>query len=229
MSHYGLFLCLPPWAGKNWREAADLAMEPFRIDDETGRGECDYWHSSGGFWVRPECVDDPLIVPSSTEWPGDPLRCDGGPKRTLDLAGMRSAAVATGREVWAAWQDAVRRHPPALPFDRLRPRYSDPAAAWDAFQAQPLVREFDARHADEATCSTPCGPTPPRTWSRGSVTTRSASSIARAEWAVTTYAFISTDGRWFDAETTPGYRSLLRTYLDDLPDEAFLIALDCHS
>lgn len=228
MSHYGLFLCLPV-ADENWRAAADAAMEPFRIDDETGHGEWDHWNTDGGLWVRPECVDDQLIVPSSTEWPGDPLRCDGGPKRVLDIVGMRSAAVATGREVWAAWQEAVRRNPPARPFDRLRPHYADTAAVWEAFQAQPLVREFDARHGDQGDLFNtvrPVGSVDVVTWF-GDDEERFLER--EAELAVTNYALVTTDGRWLDAETTPDYRSVLRSYLDGLPDDAFLIELNCHS
>jgi hypothetical protein len=228
MSHYGLILCLP-WADDRWREAADTAMEPFRIDDETGHGEWDHWHTSGDFWVRPECVDDPLIVPSTSAWPGDPLRCDGGPKRALDLAGMRSAAVAAGREVWAAWQDAVRRHPPALTFDRLRPRCPDTPTTWDAFRAQPLVREFSARHAEEDDLFHTVWPNDSSDVVAWFGADEERFVDREAELAVTEYALLTTDGRWFDVEVTPGYRSLLRSYLDDLPDEAFIIALDCHS
>lgn len=209
MSHYGLILCLPT-ADEKWRVAADAAMEPFRIDDETGRGEWDYWHTSGGLWVRPEWVDEPLIVPSSTEWPGDPLRCDGGPKRVLDLAGMRSAAVAAGRELWAAWQEAVRRHPPALPIDAM--------AGWDAYYAQPLVREFASRpDVEDSDVIAWFGDDEESFLDR------------QAEQAVLSYALLTADGRWLDAEATPGYPTLLRSYLDDLPDDAFVIELDCHS
>jgi hypothetical protein len=227
MSHYNLILCLPV-ADENWREAAGSAMEPFRIDDETGLGEWDHWHTSGGFWVRPECVDDPLILPSSTQWPGDPLRCDGGPKRVLDLSGMRSAAVADGQQVWAAWQEAVRRHPPALPFDLLRPRFANAADAWDTYAAQPLVREFKKRHDDEDDVFNAVWPDDADVvgWFGDD---EERFLRRQAESAVMAYAVVTVDGRWMDAEVTPNFAPLLRLYLDGLPDDSFVVELYCHS
>jgi len=131
MSHFGIQVCLAPGSETDWPAAVASAMEPYRIDDETGLGEWDHWHSSGDFRVRPEHVDDPFLVPSS-QWPADPLRCDGGPKRALELI-------------------------------------------------------------------------------------------------ETTFALLAVDGRWFDIEQTPDYEAVARAYLDALPDDTFVIELDCHS
>ena len=67
MSHFGIHICLPAGWENDWRAAVEAAMAPYRIDDTTGSGEWDHWSSSGDFWVRPNCVDDPFIVPSS-QW-----------------------------------------------------------------------------------------------------------------------------------------------------------------
>ncbi|WP_436536085.1 hypothetical protein [Actinoplanes sp. HUAS TT8] len=216
MSHFGVYVCLSSGSEADWRTAVGGALAPYRIDDETGLGEWDYWNSSGQFLVRPEYVDDPLIVPSS-QWPADPLRCDGGPKKVLDLAGMRTAARDRAYQVWAAWREAVSRHPPARSIEECESRAE--------YEAQPLVAEITARRDDEddvlallrATELAYLGDDEQR-----------FIDMAVQE-ALLTYALVTVDGQWFDVEQTPDFTALLWPYLDGLPDDTFIIELDCHS
>jgi hypothetical protein len=227
VSHFGVLVCLPPGTGANWRPATEAALRPYRIDDETGLGEWDHWFSEGELWVRPDRVGDPLIVPSLI-WPADPLRCNGGPVGALDLAGMRAAAVATARSLWAGWHESARRNPPARSWDELRPRYPDARSTWAAYHAQPLIDEVRARAAvqDDVFHQIPLDDTDHFGFF-GDDEERFVDRQARD--AVLSYALVTPDGRWLDREQTPGYLSLLGPCLDGLPDDAFLIELTCHS
>ncbi|AEV85432.1 hypothetical protein ACWT_4412 [Actinoplanes sp. SE50] len=218
MSHFGVYVCLAPGAEADWQAAVAAVMAPFRIDDETGLGEWDHWHPSGQFLVRPEYADSPLILPS-TRWPADPLRCDGGPKRMLDLEGMRTAARDRAGQLWAAWREAVSRHPPA--------RSLETCASREAYEAQPLIAEIRARSDDE-------GDVFGLLWTDGrDEVTYLGDDEQRfldtaVESALMTYALVTLDGRWLDMEQTPAFASLVWPCLEGLPEDAFVIELDCH-
>lgn len=217
MSHFGVYVCLMPGSEADWRAAVDVAMAPYRIDDQTGLGEWDEWHSSGQFLVRPEYADSPLVVPSR-QWPAEPLRCDGGPKRTLDLAGMREAARDRAKLVMAAWREAVSRHPAARTLEK--------SASRAEYEAQPLVAEVKARWDDEDDVFSYL-----RTSGQDEVAHLGDEQHfldTAAQRALLTYALITLDGQWLDSEQTPVFTSLLWPYLDGLPEDAFLIELDCH-
>ncbi|PRY17654.1 hypothetical protein [Pseudosporangium ferrugineum] len=125
---------------------------------------------------------------------------------------MSAAAVADGQELWAAWQESVRRHPAARPLDELRSQYPDAQQARAAYDAQPLIREVQGRRRNEHDVLS-------RAWISGVDEVgyfgydQQRFLDGRAQMAVTTYALLTMDGRWLDMDQTPNYRSLAQRYL----------------
>ena len=202
----------------------------------------DYWRI-GGRWggyfpYRNEVAGQVIRTERGWDSPDDimPLHCDGGPKSALDLKAMRAEKAAEARKLYAGYQEVTAGTPAALPWSAFTDNIS-PESGYTAEQARD---EYHSQPRVEAL--------------RGSETFRWHDDVigefsvpeklyverARAR-AVPGYAVVTTDGRWMapgkmgwfgmssDEENDRiGYWEASNAYIEALPDDAWLVALDCH-
>ena len=202
----------------------------------------DYWRI-GGRWgayfpYRKDCAA--LVIKTERGWdsPDDtmPLHCDGGPKSALDLKAMREEKAAEARKLYAEYQEIVARTPAALPWSAFRDNISEGTGytadqARDEYHSQPRVQALSSsetfRWRDDVI-------------GEFSVSEKLYIERARAR-AVPGYAVVTTDGRWMapgkmgwfgmssdDEGTRIGYWEAANAYIEALPDDAWLVVLDCH-
>jgi hypothetical protein len=203
----------------------------------------DYWRIGGrwGGYFPYRAGHAREILKSQASWdsPGlKPGHCDGGPKRVLDLDGMRDEKAAAARRRYAEFTELTRGTPEPLPWrsfaDNISPEHGyTPNQAREEYYSQPRIQAlkgtpFDDPFADDVAEEF-----------NGKNEAQYA-EIARAR-AVPGYAIITTDGRWMApgrmgwfATSTDGegdrigYWEASNAYIDALDDEVFLVALDCH-
>lgn len=203
------------------------------------------WYAIGSRWggslrYRPGCAEQVLNADrgpaASRETPKiAPLRCDGGPIRALDIQGTREEAADEARRALEQWTALTAGLPAAKSWAQHRdmtdtvPGYTIDQARTD-YRAQPLVRALrgsDFEWADD----------PVAQYSRPLADLQDE---ARAQ-AVLGYALVRRDGTWL----APGdmgwfasssdneasrllYREAANAYVDALPEDAWLIMVDCH-
>ena len=206
------------------------------------------WYSVGGRWAgslryKPGCADQVLNADEGQSESGfgwDPrtvsaLHCDGGPKRALDLEGTRAEAAATARKRREEWQQVITGTPEAMSWAGFRARVdSEPGytieQAREDYAAQPRVqalKDTDFRWWDDAIAHFQ---RPPEV----------LEEEARAK-AVPGYALVRLNGTWLapgemgwwamssdDENSRLAYQEAANAYIDALPDDAWLIVVDCH-
>jgi hypothetical protein len=240
-----------------WADVARLYNEKYADDeermlvDESGRAysmstrnpdaKWDYWRV-GGRWggmfpYRQEHAREVMKPERGWDSPDTimPLHCDGGPKRALDLDAAREEAAQKARKTWREFHDAVAGTPAALPWATFRemldtlPGYTIERAR-EEYRSQPRVQAIDGsdfRHHDDPIAAF-------------AVPVDLFAEKARAQ-AVPGFATLTLDGRWMapgrmgwfastDAtdSTRIGYWEAANGYINALPDDAWLIAVDCH-
>lgn len=204
------------------------------------------WWSIGGrwggaLWYKPGCADlviDPDTGPAASgETPGVQAgTCNGGPKHALDLERTRQAAEDKARENHGKWQELTSGLPEARPWSHFRemidvvPGY-DVNKARQEFQAQPVAQALRGTDFD---------------WVLADAIEKYARPLedivaeARAG-AVPGYALVRRNGSWLapgemgwwaissDNEASrAAYHDAANAYVDSLPDDAWLIMVDCH-
>lgn len=250
-----LFQSLPDpitWAdiAKVHNERYGDESDPILVDDEgraytmsTRNPDAKWdWYQVGGrrggyFPYKQESAG--LVINGERGWssPKDikPQHCDGGPKHALALASLREEKAAEARKAYADWTEVIAGTPDALPWKTFAENISpengytaDEARA--AYRAQPRVQAFqqtDFKWRDDpiADFSIP-----------------EALYVERQKArAVPGYAILTADGRWmapgrmgwFGMSTDEvgdriGYWEASNAYIESLPDDAWLIAVDCH-
>lgn len=236
MTNFGAMVCLPATDPRDVRAAIAAVMAPYDAGtgldpDETGHGKWDHWMIDGEYLVQPAFADDPAIIRESA-WPSgaariyEPLRCDGGPVRMLDIAAMRTAARETGRREWAEWSSLLARYPVARSSDELKAEHG--TGGWKVFAAQPLVRAAGKQPPGSPLHSAPFGSDPVKYFGDDEeVFLADCAARALSEWAVVTL-----DGAWLDYDGFAGpAREFTRCqagYLDGLPGDAVIVRLSCH-
>jgi hypothetical protein len=197
---------------------------------------------SGYFVHRADSDRDRRLVTGEKSWanegkPRELFHCDGGPRELLDFAAQRDAAgirAAEQYDKWAAlteglpegqsWMSFLERYeaaPDAYPIDRAR----------DDYHAQPAYRAASAsedfRWFDDVI---------------GYFAHSRDEHIAAARnSAVPGYALLALDGTWVgpgemgwfgmssDTESSRAlYHEQANAYLDTLPGDAIIVAVDCH-
>lgn len=201
----------------------------------------DYWRI-GGRWgsyfpYRDGCTA--LVIKTERGWdsPNDtmPMHCDGGPKSALNLKAMREEKAAEARKLYAEYQETVAGTPAALPWSAFRDNISVGGytieQAREEYRTQPRVERL---HASETF-----------RWRDDCIGEFSVSEKLYVERerarAVPGYAVVTTDGRWmapgkmgwFGVSTDGqddriGYWEASNAYIEALPDDAWLVVLDCH-
>jgi hypothetical protein len=266
VSQFYATVCLPPSPPDRVEAALAAALAPFDMNQPAAgnlNGRWDRWYispSDDRFAVKPGHDGDPRLIHQTT-WPGGaprlrlPLRCDGGPRALLDFEATPASAIASARHDWQAqrqdWQRLAARHPPALPLTAFLARHdADPqgytqAQAITDHHSQPLIRALNHRPASQYPESYPhlaiwvLGPDsdPISYYTRDP----QADLDAAAAWAIVTYALLTTDGQWLDADhpgpfshALPGeepktaYARHATAYLDELHGDCIIIRLLCH-
>jgi hypothetical protein len=266
MTQFYVTVCLPPFPPSRVQAALAAALGPFDMNqpaEGNPEGRWDSWHICAGddqFVVKPRYDGDPRLIHQPT-WPGgaprerQPLRCDGGPRALLDFEATRAAAIASARDRWQAeqqdWQRLVACHPPALPLGSFLARhYADPEGytreqAVADHNRQPLIQALSHRPRDQYPESYPnlaiwiLGPDadPVSYYTRDP----QADLDLAAAWAIPTFALLTTDGQWLDAdhpgpfsnalpgeEQTAAYARHATAYLDGLDGDCVIVCLLCH-
>ena len=213
----------------------------YRMSTRNPDAKWDYWRI-GGRWggrfaYRPESAFEVIGTEKGWDSPENIplLRCDGGPKRALDLAAMREDAAEAARKTYREYHSIVGELPEAQPWRAFYAKveagggYSIDQARAD-FHAQPRVRAIegtDFRYRDDPI-------------SEFGVSLAICAEKARAG-AAPGFAVVTLDGKWMapgrmgwwaatDAtdSTRIGYWEAANAYIDGLPGDAWLVVVDCH-
>lgn len=203
------------------------------------------WWVVGGRWpgrfpYREEFAGQHPVLEPEAHWgapdePIPPLHCDGGPKRALDLDALRKEKAAGARKTYADWQAAVKGTPDALPWsafaDNISPEHGYTVEqAREEYRSQPRVKaldDTDFRWYDDAVAEF-------------QVPEALYVERQRAQ-AVPGWATLTLDGRWMEQgrmgwfgmnDATDGsrigYWEAANAYIETLPDDSWLISVDCH-
>jgi hypothetical protein len=224
--------------------------EKLLVDEETGRtytmstynerSKWD-WYVIGGRWPGrfPYCKGhEGEVLRPEAHW-GDPdavlppLHCDGGPLRALDLDRMREEAAAEAREAYAKYLAAAAGTPEALPWSVFTDNVSEGGytieQAREEYHSQPRIRAL-SENRDFAFSDNEDFQMPEELYVER----------ARAR-AVPGWAVLTTDGRWMEQGkmgwwgmndategSSIGYWEAANAYIGSLPEDAWLISVDCH-
>jgi hypothetical protein len=246
----------PDEASLTWAQIAEAHNthwddSPPMLIDEAGRaytmttsnpdGYWDYWRVGGrwgGYFTY--LADDPRLLKPSRDWGSPdlimPNTCDGGPKALLDIAGMRGRAADKAREDHAKWLVAVDGTPEALPWSTFATQVGE-CPGYTIDQAREEYRSQPRMAALQGTSYGAMWDCPIEAYQKP---TAVFVELARAK-AVPGYALVTLDGKWmapgrmgwFGMSTdTPnhqvGYYETANAYIEALPDDACLVAVDCH-
>lgn len=200
----------------------------------------DYWRVGGrwggNFTCRPESALEVIGTEKGWDSPGDIplLRCDGGRKGALDLAAMREDAAEAARKTYREYHSIVDSLPEARPWSAFWARLEDGSGytidqARADYRSQPRVQAMDGTDFR---------------WHDDTVAEFSGDIALHAEkaraGAVPGFATVTLDGKWMapgrmgwfaatDAtdSTRIGYWEAANAYIDSLPDDAWLVVIDC--
>jgi hypothetical protein len=202
----------------------------------------DYWRVGGRWGGYFPYRDDRAAQVIKTERGWDspdgimPLHCDGGPKSALSLKVMREEKAAEARKLYAEYRTLAEGTPEALPWSAFRDNISEGSGytieqAREEYRSQPRYQALAAsetfRWHDDVI-------------GEFSVPEKLYVERERAR-AVPGYATLTTDGRWMapgkmgwfgmgsdDENSRIGYWEAANAYIEALPDDAWLVVLDCH-
>jgi hypothetical protein len=238
-------VCLPVLDRDDVLPALRAALAPYDNAgvDAMRNGKWDWWHlyspAGAEFVVRPECDDDPRLVHNDAYVDGrprarTPLRCDGGPKRLLDLEAIRGRARAAAQSRWNAFAALTVLHPPAESLSQLIARHRDDpdpvTAAKVDHLAQPLMQDIAQRALSQ---------TDPH-FGMAFLThdpiehfgqDRDAYIRREEAEALLTHALITTDGRWIDEDdddTTEPFAILMDNHIMTIDGDAYILRVLCH-
>ncbi|MEU9208512.1 hypothetical protein AB0D27_11300 [Streptomyces sp. NPDC048415] len=203
------------------------------------------WWVIGGRWlgyfaVKPEHDGDPRLFkgrPGTFDNKAEVRRVDGGPRGLLDFDALRKVKATEAGDVYDRWTALVEGLPEAQPWshfverhkrdtegytiDRARRDYGGQARVQAARESEDfrwyddVIDQFAADRATYTRCA--------------------------AESAVPGYALLDLEGNWIapgdmgwfgmssDTEDDrASYNARVNTYLDELPEDAWVVVVDCH-
>lgn len=207
------------------------------------KSKWDYWRVGGrwgGYFKVAEGADPELVIPAEGgSWDSPEIaegRADGGPKGLLDIAGMRDAAGAEAIARYDRYHELVDELPEARPWSefvkQVKAETLDIQQARELYHAQPRNQAIKDTEFDQLFSDCPIG--------EYGCERRVYVERARAA-AVPGFALLTADGRWMekgkmgwfgmsdDTESSrAGYAEIANGYIDELDDDVYLLALDCH-
>lgn len=219
----------------------DDAGRAYAMSTRNKQAKWDYWRVGGrwgGYFPYRHKHEAEVIEPErSWDSPDEmkPRHCDGGPKRALDLDALRKEKADEAAKTYAEYQVAVAGTPDALPWSVFTENISPEGGytieqAREEYHSQPRVQAIkgtDFQWYDDpiADFGVP-----------------QALYIERQRArAVPGWAILTADGRWMEQgrmgwwamnDATEGskigYWEAANAYIESLPDDAWLIAVDCH-
>jgi hypothetical protein len=198
------------------------------------------WWTIGGRWsgyfpYSGEHAGDVIMPTGSRDAGIRTAHCDGGPKRALDLAALREEKAEQAIATWRKYHSLVTGLPEALPWSAFRDRI-DPDSGYPAERAR---QEYHDQPRVQAVRGTDFA------WTDDPVAQFGIPEALHAEraraHAVPGFATLTLDGRWL-APGTMGwwavtdatddsrwnYLEAANAYIDALPGDVWLIAVDCH-
>lgn len=204
----------------------------------------DYWRI-GGRWAGGYFMvkkDGPGLITAPLGWdsPKEPkpgLRADGGPKKLLDLDGMRENAWAEASARYNRFLPVAEAHPGGKAWSKFAEEVEAGLISIDdarkTYQAQPVVQAWRKIDGDRFFGECPLDEFG---------VSREEYCDAAAASAVPGYAFLSLEGEWIapgrmgwfgmssdgkgDRE---GYNAAVNLYINEqLGDDDYLVVLDCH-
>lgn len=257
MTKFRVNVCLKPSTAGDLNAALSAAMAPFDhnlTDDWNPLGEWDWWRIDAGFddrfVVKPEHDGDPRLIHGDDE--AEPLHCDGGPRGLLDLDATRRQAVDRARAEWQAQQRDFRKlvadHPAAQPLTTFLARHQAGPGNYPREQAiadhhaQPLAQALTYATAWERYPALGVWMLGPDSGPITRFTRDPEPDFDRAAaWALVSYALLTADGKWIDAEqhgpfaeprdgesTQDAYARHADNYLEHIDDDHIIVRLLCH-
>lgn len=214
----------------------------YSVSTRNPNGKWDYWRV-GGRWGGHFITTTPgdrRIYASKRGWDSPTViargTCDGGPRGLLDLDGTRQRAAAEAQERFGKWLVAVDATPEARPWRE----FADMIGQVEGYSRDQARLEYRSQPRMVALEGTEFG----RMWGCPIAEYQMPEALyverARAG-AVPGYALVTLDGKWmapgdmgwFGCSTDNegdriGYLEVANTYIESLPDEVYLIAVDCH-
>lgn len=202
----------------------------------------DWWTIGGqwaGYFVCKDGARGRVLSPQRNHRSADVIeadRCDGGAKRDLDLDVLRERCAQKAVKALAQWRTITEDTPPAMSWATFRDLVSGESGytierAREEYHSQPRVQaiwDTDFAWDDDPIAEYDGQP--------ASLLVEKAKARA-----VPGYAMITLDGRWMapgrmgmwgaGTETESdqiGYWEAANAYVGSLPDDAFLIVVDCH-
>lgn len=203
------------------------------------------WWVVGGRWlgyftVKPEHDgDDRLIIgrPGTFDNTAEPRRVDGGPRGLLDFDALRNVKATEAGDVYDLWTTLVDGLPEPRPWSEFVDRYQGDKEGYPIERAradygsQPRVQA--ARRSDDFR------------WYNDVIgefaADRETYTKRAADSAVPGFALLDLEGRWLEPgrmgwfgmssdteDSRIAYNARANGYLDGLPDDAWVVVVDCH-
>lgn len=222
----------------------------YRMSTSNPNAKWDWW-KVGGRWpalmrVSAAHDGDPEIVRGELSWAtdemgklrhGDPLSCDGGPKRILDLELTRATAAARAAGTFDEFHALIKDVEEPKPWSYFLGLHKADEAGYPmdqaraGFHGQPAIRaladsefRFYASEAVERYCR-------PREVVLEEASTR----------AIAGYALLTVDGQWWEPgemgmfaastdtpESRTQYFRHANAYIETLPEDVVLVNVDVH-
>lgn len=213
----------------------------YSISTSNPESKWDYWRIGGrwgGYFIHKPDSDAASVVLPEKGWDSPDkfgfYGCDAGPKSAIDLGQMREKGGADARERHEGYHAIVDGLPEATSWAGFRARVEAGDIKIDEarslYHDQPRVKALhgtDYQWGDDAIAEY-----------GGDVSLYAERGRAKA---VPGFAVITADGRWMapgrmgwfastDATESSecGYGEAANAYIDSLPDDVWLIAVDCH-
>jgi len=253
MSHYSVIVCTDNPADIEAKMAPFDENVPECKDGTDGKEcaedctECSNpqakwdWWVVGGRWggnFPYHAEHEAAVIKPERGWSSPdikPLHCDGGPKYALNLDKLRADKENQARATYTEWAKLTGHTPEALPWKVFTENISEGNGytiqqAREEYHSQPRIKALegtDFQWYDE----------PVETFQ---VPEPLFIERARAQ-AIPGWGVLTLDGRWMEQGSMGwwglndategskiGYWEAANAYIDSLPDETFLVCVDCH-
>ncbi|NUQ99156.1 MAG: hypothetical protein HOY79_22240 [Streptomyces sp.] len=225
------------------KDGSDVVLY-YRESTYNPKSKWDWW-VIGGRWlgyfaVKPERDGDPRLIvgrPGTFDNTAEPRRVDGGPCALLDFGALRKIKATEAGDVYDRWTALVNGLPEAQPWSQFVERYQGDKEGYPIDRArtdygsqprvQAALQSKDFRFWDDVIGEF--------------AVDRDTYTLRAAEAAVPGFSLLDLEGRWLEpgrmgwfgmsSDTDDSrlvYNARANAYLDDLPEDAWVVVVDCH-